>query len=177
MKFKQKIMYFIIYNSIVFTVYFYLTLKNTSLSEKITRYIMFNTEVFKFQDLLSVTITILTILLGAIITVATVLISMCDKRLIKLINNYNKSDFLISTIKTSILTGMLSVVLLAIVYANIDMNNLVIRLGIMYIIGMLVFIFINRSKLLISLVLKLLKDSFKGTDNIIEDVGFKRPKK
>ena len=177
MKFKQKIMYFIIYNLIVFTVYFYLTLKNTSLSEKITRYIMFNTEVFKVQDLLSVTITILTILLGAIITVATVLISMCDKRLIKLINNYNKSDFLISTIKTSILTGMLSVVLLAIVYANIDMNNLVIRLGIMYIIGMLVFIFINRSKLLISLVLKLLKDSFKGTDNIIEDVGFKRPKK
>ena len=175
MKFKQKIMYFIIYNLIVLAVY--LTLKHTGLSEKIIRYIMFNTEVFKFQDLLSVTITILTVLLGAIITVATVLISMCDKRLIKLINTYNKSDFLISTIKTSILTGLLSVILLAIVYARIDMNKLTIRLGIMYITGMLFFIFIHKSKLLISLILKLLKDSFKGTDNIIEDVGFKRPKK
>lgn len=57
------------------------------------------------------------------------------------------------------------------------MNKLIIRLGIMYITGMLFFIFIHKSKLLISLILKLLKDSFKGTDNIIEDVGFKRPKK
>ena len=90
---------------------------------------MLETANISFQDFLSITITILSIFVGAIITVATVLISMCDKRVLKLINKYKKSNHLVKTIKVAIGTGITAILLLGFVYSKLDFNILMIRLS------------------------------------------------
>ena len=93
MKLKKEVKQIIIYNIIIALIVF--GAYKLQLINKLYRYIMYETEVFKFQELLSIGITIFIVFLGAIITVATVLISMCDKRIIKLISRYNKSMYLV----------------------------------------------------------------------------------
>lgn len=174
MKFKNYIKLFLIYN-IIFAIAMFFINEN-DLLDKVINYIDYNTIIFKFQDLLSVSITILTILVGAVITVATVLISMCDKRVLKLINQYGKSKYLISAIKISIITGFISVFILAIIYAKLDFNLIYLRLCLLYVCGFSVLVFFTKSKMLLNIVLSLLNDSFKDNNSIIVDSEFKRNK-
>lgn len=146
------------------------------ITDNIVRYINFETVNFKFQDLLSIGITILAIFVGAIITVATVLISMCDRRIIKLISRYGKLAFLVSSIKLSIISGIVSTCLFASVYARLDFNIFYFRLFILYLAGLVLYIFICKSKFLISLVINILNDSFSGDDSILIDATFAKPK-
>ncbi|MBZ9633214.1 hypothetical protein [Clostridium sp. FP1] len=159
MNLKVKRSTIIIYNVIlvILTFMFY----KMNITSKIIRYISFETIMYKFQDLLSISITILIVFVGAIITVATVLISMCDKRIIRLIAKNNKTSYLVSCIKTSIVTGLIIIVLLAIMYARIDFNIFIIRIIILYIVGYLMIIFTAKSKLLIVIILSILNESFK----------------
>lgn len=143
--------------------------------DKVIRYIKFETIVIKFQDLLSIAITILTVFVGAVITVATVLISMCDKRIIKLIQNYNKSSYLVSCIKIAITTGISIIILLAVVYARLDLNIYIVRLIILYLSGYLMVVFITKSRLLIQVVLSVLNDAFKEPNHFIVEGPFKKP--
>ncbi|MEQ8154924.1 MAG: hypothetical protein ABRQ25_08600 [Clostridiaceae bacterium] len=172
MKLKVKYKSFIYYNIgiLIFTIIF----GKIGLFEKISRYIKFETVIIKFQDLLSISITILTVFVGAIITVATVLISMCDKRIIKLIRNNNKSSYLVLSIKTAIITGVMAIILLAIVYARIDFNNLRLRCVILYLTGYLLVVFISKSKLLILIVLGVLNEAFNNNETYIVSTDFKK---
>ena len=111
MKLKRIMFYNFVY--IILIIFGFFLLNILKITDKFIRYINFETVNFKFQDLLSIGITILAIFVGAIITVATVLISMCDKRIIKLISTYGKASFLVSSIKTSIICGIISTCLFA----------------------------------------------------------------
>ena len=175
MKIKKVLFYKLIYFIFVLAVCF--IIHYLSLTNKFIKYISFNTEVFNFQDLLSISITILSIFVGAIITVATVLISMCDKRILKLIKQYKKSKNLVSTIKVAISTGIILIFLLAIVYSQLDFKVLILRLLILYISGFLLLIFIIESKTLIHLIINVLNDAFDENDSIIVKPDFKRPDK
>ncbi|MFT8352926.1 hypothetical protein [Clostridium saccharoperbutylacetonicum] len=174
MKLKKIIQYNFIYLLII-TVGVYLFNKLNYMG-KIIKYINFETVNFKFQDLLSIGITLLAIFVGAIITVATVLISMCDKRIIRLISNYGKAPILVSSIKISIISGIVATCLLASVYARLDFNIFYLRISLLYIAGLFLYIFISKSKLLITLVINVLNDSFSNGDSIIVDAEFVKPK-
>lgn len=156
---------FLIYNIIVFSIL--LLLNIFKYEQNLIKYFLFDTTIIKFQDLLTVLITILSIFVGAIITVATVLVSMCDKRIIKLIKKFGKINHVIDSIKVAIVTGILSIVLLALVYSNCDFKILFLRFVLIYISGLTILMFINRSRMLIKLVISLLNNSF-GNDDIIE---------
>lgn len=156
---------FLIYNIIV--VFIFLLLNIFKYEQSIIKYFLFDTITIKFQDLLTVLITILSIFVGAIITVATVLVSMCDKRIIKLIKKFGKINHIIDSIKVAIITGILSIILLALIYSNCDLKILFLRLILLYMSGLFILIFINRSRMLIKLVISLLNNSF-GNDDIIE---------
>lgn len=156
---------FLIYNIIV--IFIFLLLNIFKYEQSIIKYFLFDTITIKFQDLLTVLITILSIFVGAIITVATVLVSMCDKRIIKLIKKFGKINHIIDSIKVAIITGILSIILLALIYSNCDLKILFLRLILLYMSGLFILIFINRSRMLIKLVISLLNNSF-GNDDIIE---------
>lgn len=174
MKLKKIMFYNFLY--LIFIILGIFLINILKITDKIIRYINFETINFKFQDLLSIGITILAIFVGAIITVATVLISMCDRRIIKLISSYGKASFLVSSIKTSIICGIVSTCLFASVYARLDFNIFYFRLVILYIAGLFLYIFICKSKFLISLVINVLNDSFSGDDSIVIDATFVKPK-
>ena len=174
MKLKLYFKNLILYN--IFLIIIISLFHRIGITDKVIRYIQFETIVFKFQDLLSIAITIIVVLVGAIITVATVLISMCDKRIIKLIQKNGKSSYLVTCIKVSITTGMSIITLLAIIYARLDFNIYIIRIVILYIVGYLMIIFITKSKLLVEIVLSILNDAFKESDNFIIEGTFKKPK-
>lgn len=162
----SKVKKFLIYNIFIFLIC--IVLKFFNYENIVLNYIEFNTKTINFQDFLSIGITVLSIFVGAIITVATVLISMCDRRVLKLIKKYKKSNYLVQSIKYSISTGLLAICLLAIIYARLDLNILILRLILLYISGFSLFIFISRSRILILLVLKLLNDSFNDdVDSIV----------
>ncbi|MHC1683666.1 MAG: hypothetical protein AB6733_12030 [Clostridiaceae bacterium] len=173
MKFKKNFKSLLLYNVII--VLIFIIFYKINVLNKIIRYINFETVVFKFQDLLSITITVLSVFVGAIITVATVLISMCDKRIIKLISNYDKSSYLVSSIKESIVSGIVIIVLLAIIYARIDFNIFIIRCILLYLSGILMMTFTIKSKLLIVIVLSVLNEAFKEQNHFIVDAKFKKP--
>lgn len=175
MKFKRYFKCLILYNLIVFFLIF--LFNKLGINDNVIRYVQFETTVFKFQDLLSITITILSVLVGAVITAATVLISMCDKRIIKLINRNDKSLFLVKCIKIAILSGMVSILLLAIVYSKLDFNIYIIRSTILYLSGYFLTLFTINSRLLIKVVLSVLNDAFKENDSFIVQGTFKKPKK
>lgn len=156
---------FLAYNMIIILIFILLNI--FKYDQSITKYFLFETTTIKFQDLLTVLITILSIFVGAIITVATVLVSMCDKRIIKLIRKFGKINHVIDSIKIAITTGILSIILLAIVYSNCDLKILFLRCILLYIAGLFILVFINRSRMLIKLVISLLNNSF-GNDDIIE---------
>lgn len=165
MGFKNEIKHFIFYNLIIGLFIFFAY--KLELINELYRYMMYKTETFKFQELLSIGITIFIVFLGAIITVATVLISMCDKRIIKLISKYNKSKYLIKAIKTSIITGIIAIIILAGVYAKLDFNIVCIRISLLYISGYLTVIFINKSRVLIITILSILNESFTDEESIV----------
>lgn len=174
MKLKKEVKQIIIYNIIIALIVF--GVYKLQLINKLYRYIMYETEVFKFQELLSIGITIFIVFLGAIITVATVLISMCDKRIIKLISRYNKSMYLVKSIKVSIITGLIAIILLAIIYARLDFNIFLIRIVLMYFAGYLSIIFIDKSKVLIITILSILNESFTYEESIVVKSKFIKPK-
>lgn len=174
MKLKKIVFYNFIYLLAIVSGFFISNI--FKITDKIIRYINFETTNFKFQDLLSIGITILAIFVGAIITVATVLISMCDKRIMKLINRYGKSAYLVSSIKIAVVSGIVSTCLFASVYARLDFNILVVRLFILYFAVLALFIFVTKSKMLIKLVINILNDSFTGQDSIVVEAEFKKPK-
>ncbi|SHE62785.1 hypothetical protein [Clostridium fallax] len=171
MKYKKYFKNFMTYN--IFLTIIIIIFYKLNYNDKIIKYILFNTSIVKFQDLLTVIITILSIFVGAVITVATVLISMCDKRILKLIKKYNKVKYLISSIKIAISTGILTIIFLAIIYSNCDFKIIYIRLCLLYISGFLIYIFIKRSMLLINLVIKLLNNSFYNDDTLEQEVKLK----
>lgn len=150
-------------------------LKYYNLYDNFLNYINFNTKDLKFQDLLSILLTILSIFLGAIITVSTVLISMCDRRIMKLINEYKHNKNVISNIKISILSGIITVVLLAIIYSNLVFNIKALRYIILYISGLTLISFINNSRILIIIVLNILDNSFEDGNSIKEQGQFHNP--
>ncbi len=100
---------------------------------------------------------------------------MCDKRIIKLIQKNNKAVYLVSCIKIAITTGMISIVLLAVVYAKLDFNIYIIRIIILYLVMYLLIIFTLKSRLLIKVVFSVLNDAFKESDSFIVEGTFKAP--
>lgn len=146
---------FLIYNVLLLLVYTLLSI------------LKYDTTVIKFQALLTVLITILSIFVGIILTISMLLISMCDKRILKLIKKFGQINHVIDSIKIAILTGILSIILLSIIYSNCDLKILFLRYILLYIAGLFILIFINRSIMLIKLVISLLTNSF-GNDDIIE---------
>jgi hypothetical protein len=173
LKLKVNVRNIIFYNLllIVLTFLFY----KIGIINKVVRYISFETIMFKFQDLLSISITILIVFVGAIITVATVLISMCDKRIIRLIASNNKTSYLVTSIKISISSGLIVIILLASIYARLDFNIFAIRITILYLVGYLMSVFITKSKILIQIVLSVLNESFREQDPFIVQANFKKP--
>ncbi|EES49726.1 hypothetical protein NE172_05135 [Clostridium botulinum] len=168
--FKYNIMY-IIFISIVI-----LLLKEFGVLNNVIEYMLFESKGIYFKDLLSIGITILAIVIGAIITAATVLMSMCNARLMKLINKYGKSKYIVKIVKESIITGIIAVCLYAIIYSNLDFSILWLRLIILYCANLSLIIFSIKSKLLIELVIKLLSDSFTENESLVVESKFVNPK-
>lgn len=163
----------IIFNMILIIII--ITCNYFGLKDVISNYIICANDNNNFKDLLSVTITILTVFIGFIVTIATVFISMCDKRIIKLLNEYKKIDYLLSAIKKSIRYGLISLIGTSIIFISGDFNILKVRFVMIYIILNCLYMFISNSTLLVSLINKILSDSLKGNDTIKEEIKFKKP--
>lgn len=171
---KKFLKYNILY--IIFLSIIILLLNKFGVLDNFIKYIMFDSVRIDFKDLLSIGITILSIMIGAIITAATVLMSMCNSRLMKLINKYGKSKYIISAIKQSIIIGIITVCLYAIIYSSLDFLILWLRLIILYFANLLLIMFAVKSKLIIELVIKLLNDSFTEDESLVVESKFVNPK-
>ena len=164
-KSKLRILFTSVY--IIVLVLLFVSSIKLDFNENIVRYIMYNTETFKFQELLSIGITVLAIFVGAIITVATVLMSMCDKRVIKLITKYGKGKLLTKNIKVCLLSGIISTCIFAFIYARLDFNIIIIRFSLLIISIYFLLIFIYKSYLLLKIILSVLNESFDNDNNIV----------
>jgi len=172
---KKEYIIFVMYNLILLISFFIANKYN--LTTKIKRYVLFETQIFSFKDLLSISITILTIAFGAILTISTVLISMCDRRLMKLLNDFNRSSYVIRRIKKSILQGLIVILLYSIVYAQLDYRVYIGRILILYIASFLLLLFLYNSKILVGIIISLLSDSLENNDSIRDTAIFKKPEK
>lgn len=152
-------------------------LRYLNLNDEFFNYINFDSTNIKFQDLLSIMLTILSIFVGAIITVATVLISMCDKRIMRLIREYGLYHNIINSIKIAISSGIMTVILLAIIYSNLVFDIKILRYIVLYISGITLITFIKSSKVLIILIINILDNAFENESSIIEKTEFKNPHK
>ncbi len=150
---------------------------NLIFGKEVFKYITFDTEYADFQDLLSILVTILSIFVGAIITVATILISMCDKRIIKLLREFKETKYIILCIKISVLTGILDIIILAWLYTKLYPRNLVLIYILMYIASLLFAIFARMGSVLVRLVFKLLDGAFDSNDSIVTTLETKLNKK
>ena len=150
---------------------------NLIFGKEVSKYITFDTEYVDFQDLLSILVTILSIFVGAIITVATVLISMCDKRIIRLLRKFRETKYIISCIKISVLTGILDIIILAWLYTKLYPKNLVLIYVLIYTAALLFAIFIRMSSVLVRLVFRLLDGAFDSNDSIVTTLDTKSNKK
>lgn len=154
----------------------YIFCKYLGFTQNIVDYFTFSSNSnLDFHDLLSIMLTILSIFIGAIITVATVLISMCDKRIMKLIKRYNQQYYVIHSIKISLLCGIVTVVIFSIIYAGFDFNIKIVRYTLLYISGANLFLFARNSSLSVRLILNILDNSFDEVDSLVQDIKFKMP--
>lgn len=166
---------FILLNLIIF-ILIYIANKFNFL-DYIIKYIAFDdTLPCSFKDLLSILSSILSVFLGFMITVVTLFISMCDKRIMNIIRNFNKTDNLIKIIKNSIIYGFVTLFCVATIYINADFNILVIRYVLILIAINTMAVFITNSFMLISTLNRILIDSFNGNENLVVESEFK-PKK
>lgn len=194
MDFIKKNKKIFIFNVVVlFLVYI---LIHCSLSHNVSNYIYFRTEEYDFKDLLSISITILTVFIGFMATIATVLMSMCDKRIMRLIGKFGKMNTVSNSIKKSIKYGLFCLILLGIMYTSVDemVSNLGImfinnyqnsnnnflyllmqcldiiitylRIILLYITLNLLFIFIDESRYLVFLVKKIMEETFKDSKDV-----------
>ncbi|NKF05314.1 hypothetical protein J1C67_14605 [Clostridium gasigenes] len=139
--------------------------------EKIMRYISYKTINFNFKDLLSITITILAIIIGLMITIATVLISMCEQRTIRIISELKDKGVLLRVIKKSVLFGILTEMSLGIVYIQADFNIIKLRIFILYLTCNFLLLFILYSNSLIDLLNKLLHNVVENSNQTDEVPG------
>lgn len=176
--FKEHSNFFIIIIYTVVLTLLYLLAKYKNIDNNIINYFTFNKECpLDFHNLLNIILTILSIFIGAIITVATVLISMCDKRIMRLIKRYTQQKYLISSIKIAIASGIFAVVTLSIISSELDFNIFFVRFLLLYISGATIILFIKNSVLPVSLILNILDDCFNENDSIIENPEFSIHKK
>lgn len=159
----------IIFNLIIIVIFIAIVFNFPSTKEYIIKYIMYSNELlpeYNLKELLSISSTILAVLLGFIATVATVLISMCDKRIMVLVKKFGKTDLIIRSISRSLKSGTIALICIAIIYVNFDFSILPIRLAIMWIMLNCLFIFINESRFLISLVKNIIEQVLFSNENI-----------
>ena len=163
--FKYSVIHLFFLSILVFIIF------KLKLNIDINKYINFETKYIHFQNFLSIFITVLTIFVGGIITIATILISSSEKRVFKLIKKFELAKYLISTIKISISAGLLSIIFLSIIYAQLDFNNLIARYILLYLATLLLFIFFNESKVLLILIIDILDKTLNDdTDELIVDI-------
>lgn len=142
--------------------------------DNVLKYISFDTQKCNFKDLLSIICTILSIFIGFIVTCITVIVSMCDKRIMKVINDMGKTGILYISMKKAVSYGLISLIGSAILYINADFNVLAIRLLILWIIINSLYIFIYYSKNLIKFVSIMIKQIFLNDENMVIKGEFKK---
>ncbi len=161
MKYKKIILFNI------FIIFFIILSKYLSFEKNIILYISFNTVGYNFKDLLSISATILAVFIGFIATIATVLVSMCDKRIMVIIKRFGKTNIVLRSIKRALLSGIISLALIGIIYVNLDFNIILLRCIIIWVTLNNLFIFIRESKFLVFLVKHIMEQTFLDNEEIV----------
>lgn len=92
---------------------------------------------------------------------------MCDKRIMKLVNDMGKTGILYISMKKAVSYGLISLSGAAIIYINADFNVLIIRLLILWITINSLYIFIYYSTNLIKFVSVMVKQIFLNDENMV----------
>ncbi|WP_346888351.1 hypothetical protein [Clostridium sp. UBA1056] len=114
----------------------------------------------EFNDLLSTLITVMSILLSMVITIGTLLLSMCDKRIMILLKRFNRVNLVISSIKVSICSGVLTILVSSVLYLKLDFGITYIRVFLLYLLINLLNLFLKDSCMLVALINELLQETF-----------------
>ncbi|SHK37504.1 hypothetical protein SAMN02745248_02393 [Hathewaya proteolytica DSM 3090] len=159
----RKIIKSIVVNMCFFILCFLIYYFNQEIIINIKNY-FFNEEyvgfIEPFKDLLPHIITFVSILLSMNITIGTLLLTMCDKRIMELIKRFKYTDFVIKILKYSIIQGVFLILLLVGIYIRIDFGNTWVRTVILILAAnFIIYFFINTYRL-IWLINKLLDETF-----------------
>ena len=141
-------------------------LNKMSLLGNIIKYINLDKSISQnFKDLLSIAATIMAVFIGFIATAATVLMSMCDRRVMKIISRMSKLDIIIQSLKNSLKFGIVCLFCIGILYTNFDFNIMLIKYALIWCMLNSLFIFSYESRFLIGLVKNVTLDAFLNNES------------
>ena len=137
------------------------------------KYIMFETVDIHFKDLLSISSTFLSIFLGFIATSITVIISMSDKRMMKLVKDLGKINIIYKSMNKSIMYGLISLLGISIMYISGDFNIIYIRIIIILITLNTLFISLNHSIFLVKFMKMIIEKMFFSNEELVVTANIK----
>ena len=169
---KRKVILFNICLIVLIFIMFKFSLINDAL-----KYIKFQTKECNFKDLLSISATVLTVFLGFIVTAITVIISMCDRRIMKLVKELGKISILYRSMKKSIVYGLISLLGISIMYINADFNIIELRLFIIWVVLNSLFIFSYYSMFLLKFMKLIIEKMFFSNEELVVTASVKNKQK
>lgn len=161
----------IAFNVILFSILFIMF--KIGAIDNFIKYIMFETVDIHFKDLLSISSTFLSIFLGFIATSITVIISMSDKRMMKLVKDLGKINIIYKSMNKSIMYGLISLLGISIMYISGDFNIIYIRIIIILITLNTLFISLNHSIFLVKFMKMIIEKMFFSNEELVVTANIK----
>ena len=161
----------IAFNIILFSILFIMF--KIGAIDNFIKYIMFETVDIHFKDLLSISSTFLSIFLGFIATSITVIISMSDKRMMKLVKDLGKINIIYKSMNKSIMYGLISLLGISIMYISGDFNIIYIRIIIILITLNTLFISLNHSIFLVKFMKMIIEKMFFSNEELVVTANIK----
>lgn len=161
----------IAFNVILFSILFIMF--KIGAIDNFIKYIMFETVDIHFKDLLSISSTFLSIFLGFIATSITVIISMSDKRMMKLVKDLGKINIIYKSMNKSIMYGLISLLGISIIYISGDFNIIYIRIIIILITLNTLFISLTHSIFLVKFMKMIIEKMFFSNEELVVTANIK----
>lgn len=161
----------IAFNVILFSILFIIF--KIGAIDNFIKYIMFETVDIHFKDLLSISSTFLSIFLGFIATSITVIISMSDKRMMKLVKDLGKINIIYKSMNKSIMYGLISLLGISIMYISGDFNIIYIRIIIILITLNTLFISLTHSIFLVKFMKMIIEKMFFSNEELVVTANIK----
>ena len=159
---KLKVFKYCVINIVLLVLVVFLT--EYPITRKMTIEFLSFSENTNLKDILAMLINILILIIGIIATIVTVLISMCDKRVLVLMKKYNSLHIIASATKKS-LSGLALTLLLTLFTYIFTFLNWQIRIFLLFMIMNILIFAMTKASILFMVIKSIFEETFNDNND------------